>query len=120
MLLHMLDLIGVALFAVSGALAAGRKQLDLVGVVVLGLVTAIGGGTIRDVLLDRHPLFWLADPWYVIVIVASALATVAYARWRRPPQGALLYADALGLAMFSLTGAQIAEHAGLPAVAGVV
>lgn len=88
--------------------------------IVLGLVTAIGGGTIRDVLLDRHPLFWLVDPAYVIVIVAAALVTVAYTRWRPPPAATLLYADAVGLAMFSLTGAQIAERMGLPAVSCVV
>lgn len=117
---HALDLIGVAVFAVSGALAAGRKQLDLLGVVVLGLVTAVGGGTIRDVLLDRHPIFWLADPTYVVVIVAAALITVAYVRWRPPPAATLLYADAVGLAMFSLTGAQIAERAGLPPIACIV
>src|SRR3954470_24535220 len=120
MLLYVLDLIGVAVFAVSGALAAGRKHLDLLGVIVLGLVTAIGGGTIRDLLLDRHPLFWLADPAYLIVIIASALMTVAYARWRAPAGGALLYADAIGLAMFSIAGARIAEHSGLPAVACVL
>lgn len=119
-MLHALDLIGCAVFAISGALAAGRKHLDLLGVVVLGLVTAVGGGTIRDVLLDRRPIFWLADPAYVLVIVAAALCTVAYARWRPPPAGTLLYADAIGLAMFSITGAQIAERAGLPAIAGVV
>ncbi|HXT15272.1 MAG TPA: trimeric intracellular cation channel family protein [Gemmatimonadaceae bacterium] len=117
---YALDLVGVAVFAISGALAAGRKRLDVLGVVVLGLVTAVGGGTIRDVLLARHPIFWLADPAYVIVIVAAALFTIAYVRWRPPPAGTLLYADAIGLAMFSLTGAQIAERAGLPAVACVV
>ena len=120
MLLYTLDLIGVAVFAISGALAAGRKRLDLLGVIVLGLVTAVGGGTIRDVLLDRNPIFWLTDPAYVMVIVASALLTVAYVRWRPPPAAALLYADAIGLAMFSVSGAQIAERAGLPAVAGIV
>jgi uncharacterized membrane protein YeiH len=120
MLLHTLDLIGVAVFAISGALAAGRKRLDLLGVIVLGLVTAVGGGTIRDVLLNRQPIFWLADPAYVVIIVASALLTVAYVRWRPPPAATLLYADAIGLAMFSVTGAQIAERAGLPAVAGIV
>ena len=120
MLLYVLDLIGVAVFAISGALAAGRKRLDLIGVVVLGLVTAIGGGTIRDLLLDRHPIFWLADPVYLVVIVASALLTVPYVRWRPPPRTALLVADALGLAMFSVAGAQIAERAGLPAPAGVL
>lgn len=117
---YALDLVGVAVFAVSGALAAGRKHLDLLGVVVLGLVTAVGGGTIRDLLLNRHPIFWLADPTYVIVIVAAALTTVAYARWRPAPAATLLIADALGLAMFSLTGAQIAERAGLPPIACIV
>ena len=120
MLIYALDLIGVAVFAVSGALAAGRKRMDLLGVIVLGLVTAVGGGTIRDLLLARHPIFWLADSRYVIVIVASALFTVGYVRWRPPPAATLLYADALGLAMFSVSGAQIAERAGLPAAAGIV
>ena len=120
MSIYLLDLLGVAVFAVSGAIAAGRKRLDLIGVVVLGLVTAIGGGTIRDLLLDRHPIFWLADPAYLAVIVSAALLTVPYARWRPPPTAALLVADALGLAMFSVAGAQIAERAGLPAPAGVL
>lgn len=120
MLLRLLDLLGVAVFSVSGALAAGRRELDLLGVVVLGTVTAIGGGTIRDVLLDRHPIFWLADPAYLAVIVASALLTVAYGRARPAPRGALLSADALGLALFSVSGAQIAERAGLPAASGVL
>lgn len=120
MLLYLLDLIGVSVFAVSGALAAGRRGLDLLGVIVLGAVTAVGGGTIRDVLLDRHPIFWLADPAYLVVIVGSALITVAYARWRPAPRAALLVADALGLALFSVVGAQVAEAAHLPALSGVL
>ena len=115
-----IDFTGVGVFAISGALAAGRKHLDLLGVVVLALVTAIGGGTIRDVLLGRHPIFWLANASYILLITACALLTVAYARWRRPPHSALLVADALGLALFSIAGARIAEQTGLPAVAGIV
>ena len=120
MLLHILDLIGVAVFAISGALAAGRRRLDLIGVVVLAAVTAIGGGTIRDVLLDRRPIFWLTDPSYLTVIVCSAVATLLYTRWARVPWQTLDVADALGLALFSVAGAQIAERAGLPAGACVL
>lgn len=120
MLRYALDLIGIAVFAISGAIAAGRRGMDVIGVIALGTVTAIGGGTIRDVLLDRHPIFWLADPAYLVVIIASALITVAYARWRPAPRATLLVADALGLSVFSVVGAQIAESAGLPAVSCVL
>ena len=62
LVLYILDLLGVAVFAISGALAAGRKQLDLLGVVVVAVVTAIGGGTLRDVLLADHPVVWIEGP----------------------------------------------------------
>jgi uncharacterized membrane protein YeiH len=119
-LVRLLDLLGIGVFAVSGALAAGRKRLDLLGVFVLASVTAIGGGTIRDLLLDRHPIFWLTDAAYLGVIVAAVAMTFAYVRWRRPPLVSLLVADALGLALFSIAGAQIAQNAGLPAVSVVL
>ena len=119
-LVRLLDLVGIGVFAVSGALAAGRKRLDLLGVFVLASVTAIGGGTIRDLLLDRHPIFWLTDAAYLGVIIVAVAMTFAYVRWRRPPLASLLVADALGLALFSIAGAQIAQSAGLPAVSVVL
>lgn len=109
-LLYLLDLFGVAVFAVSGALAAGRKSLDLLGVVVIAVVTAIGGGTVRDLLLDRHPVFWISDPVYLFVIIGAAFLTILYARFKKPPKKALLIADALGLAVFTITGAQAAQE----------
>ncbi|MEL7332655.1 MAG: trimeric intracellular cation channel family protein [Cyanobacteria bacterium J06560_2] len=116
MLFYGLDLLGVAVFAVSGALAAGRKQLDLLGVVVIAVITAIGGGTLRDLLLNRHPVFWVENPTYLFVILAAALATVAYVKVLKPPHRSLLIADALGLALFSINGAQIAEQAQLASI----
>ena len=116
-ILYLLDLIGVAVFAISGTLAAGRAGLDLLGVLVIAAVTAIGGGTLRDLLLDRHPIFWVRDPRYLYVIGAAALLTVACARWGSLPyHDALVVADALGLALFALTGAELAEEAKHPAV----
>lgn len=103
----------MAVFAVSGALAASRKGLDLFGVLVFAAITAIGGGTLRDLLLDRHPIFWMLDPSYLGVTSAAALLTVVYVRKRPAPGRALLVADALGLALFAISGARIAEAAGL-------
>ncbi len=116
MILYIFDLFGVAVFAISGARAAGRKSLDLLGVFVIAGVTAIGGGTIRDVLLGRHPIFWMQDTRYLFVILAAALFTLFCARTRPAPARALLLADAFGLAVFTIIGAQIAEEAGLPAI----
>ena len=113
-ILYFLDLLGVAVFAISGALVAGRKSMDLLGVVIIAVVTAIGGGTIRDVLLDRSPIFWIDNTTYLLVIIAAAAFTTVYTRYRKPPLKALLIADAFGLALFTISGAQIAEQAGLP------
>lgn len=120
MILYSIQLLGVAVFAISGALAAGRKSMDLLGVVVIATVTAVGGGTLRDVLLDRHPVFWIADPTYLYVSIAAGLLTVAYSRCCRPPDRLILIADALGLALFTISGAQIAERAGLTGIAVIV
>lgn len=117
---YLLEILGVAVFATSGALAAGRKRLDLLGVNVISIVTAVGGGTLRDLLLGRHPVFWIADTTHIVVAVAAATLTLLYARVRVPPRNSLAVADALGLALFSVGGAQIAEQAGLPNLIAVI
>ncbi len=120
MYLYVFDLVGVAVFAISGALAAGRRRLDLVGVIVCAAATAVGGGTIRDVLLDRHPIFWLSDARYLVVILLSAGATILYVRWAPVPRRALDVADALGLALFAVAGTQVARAAGATGIACVL
>ena len=115
MALYVLDLFGVAVFAVSGALTAGRKSMDLFGVVVIAVITAVGGGTVRDLLLDRRPIFWIEDPTYLLVCVLAAGGTLAYVRFFRPPRHSLLVADAFGLAVFTFIGARVAYEAGVPA-----
>lgn len=110
--MRFIDLIGVVVFAISGALAGGRKGLDLLGVTVIAMVTAIGGGTLRDLLLDRHPIFWIADPTYLWAILAGTAATMAYTRLWVATRKALLIADALGLAFFAIGGTQIALQTG--------
>jgi uncharacterized membrane protein YeiH len=112
-LVQIFTLAGVAVFAASGALAAGRRSLDPVGVIVLAIVTATGGGTLRDVLMDRHPVFWIADPSIITVSILAAALTWIWVRKYPPPERTLQYADALGLAFFSIAGARIAQTGGL-------
>jgi uncharacterized membrane protein YeiH len=119
MYLYLMDLVGVFAFAVSGALTAGRKGMDLFGVPVVAAVTAIGGGTVRDVLLDR-PVYWLSDVTYLYVIAAAAVCTLVYVRFRRPPRGALLVADAFGLAVFAVLGVRAGLGAGVSPLIAVI
>jgi uncharacterized membrane protein YeiH len=111
-LIRLLDLLGVGVFAVSGVLAAGRKRLDLLGVGTVAAATAIGGGTVRDLLMNRT-VFWFADPSYLIAIIVAAVLTMLYVRFRHPPERQIDIADAMGLALFAISGAQIAEAAQL-------
>ncbi len=103
-IIYGLDLFGVAVFAVSGSLAAGRKRMDIFGVIVLGLVTAVGGGTLRDLLLNAGPVFWVDDPVYLLIAVASSLLTFIAVRAISIPWRGLLISDAIGLAVFMAIG----------------
>lgn len=102
--LYALDLFGVAVFAVSGSLAAGRKKMDVFGVIVLGLVTALGGGTLRDMLLDIGPVFWINEPFYLMFAGVSSMLTFIVVRIFTIPRRGLLFSDAFGLAIFTALG----------------
>ena len=99
-----LDYAGVAVFAATGALAASRKQLDIVGFVFLAAITGIGGGTLRDLVLDQ-PVFWVLNPAYVLVCAAVALAVYATAHLMESRYRVLLWLDCIGLAAFAAMGA---------------
>ena len=71
-LFYLSDLFGVAVFAITGALMAGRKSMDIFGVLVVAFVTALGGGTLRDVILGRHPVSWIGDETYLTVVTLAA------------------------------------------------
>jgi uncharacterized membrane protein YeiH len=102
----LLTYLAVVSSAVSGALEARRRQMDVVGAVSVAFVTAFGGGTLRDLLLGRTPIFWLLDPWLTVAAFATAL--VSYYSVRRVSERPLLVADALGLGLFSTLGATYA------------
>jgi len=119
---YSLEMLGTAAFAVSGALAASRKRMDIFGFCVLALMPAVGGGTIRDVIIDRVPVFWVSDSRYVAVALIAALV-VFFAPYRRPGsrRQVLVWADALGLALFATLGTEIClQHNTGPLVAGML
>ena len=116
---YSLEMLGTAAFAVSGALAASRKRMDIFGFCVLALMPAVGGGTIRDIVIDRVPVFWVSDNRYVAVAIIAALV-VFFAPYRGPGsrQRLLVWADALGLALFAALGTEIClQHNTGPLVA---
>jgi len=111
-LLYGLEMFAVAVCAVSGALAAARKKMDVFGLVVTAIVSSIGGGTVRDLLLDHRPVFWIANTTFLWLPAVVALATAAYARLWPVPTYSLTIADALGLALFTISGARLALNDG--------
>lgn len=116
-----LDWLGIVAFTVSGALVASRNQMDAVGFVLLGTVTGIGGGTIRDILLDVHPVLWIEHPGYLAVCIAVSLVVFFTAHLVHSRLRVLLWADAAGLALFATVGAERAvSHGAVPLVAIVM
>lgn len=122
-LILVLDLIGVFVFAISGALAAVRKSMDMFGVAVLALMPAIGGGTIRDVTLGQ-PVFWISNTLPIWVALSAAVASFFFARFIESRLKFLTWADAVGLSLFCVTGAEKAFAASgsmlVAAIMGVV
>jgi uncharacterized membrane protein YeiH len=107
-----LDWFGLCVFAVSGALVASRKEMDIVGFAMLASVTGIGGGTIRDVLLGIEPVFWVNQPAYLVTCVAVAVVTFFLAHIPQSRERILLWFDAVGVSLFCVTGADMALATG--------
>ncbi|RUT32454.1 trimeric intracellular cation channel family protein [Arsenicitalea aurantiaca] len=114
-----LDWFGVAVFAITGALAASRKQMDLVGFILLGTVTGIGGGSVRDALLGNVPVFWVADPRYLLTCCIVSSVTFFLAHIPQSRYALLLRLDAVGLALFAVIGAETALLAGADPVVAI-
>ena len=105
--INIIDILGTFAFAVSGVFSAMEKKLDLFGVLIIAFVTAIGGGTIRDVLVGNLPVNWLQNDVTIFIIFISALATIVFGSYFKHLNTALIFFDALGLGLFTIIGLQI-------------
>ena len=110
MVLHALSLVALAAQAMTAALAAGKRSMDWVGVCMLGCITALGGGTIRDVLLGHYPLVWVQHPSYLLLTAGAALATILIARLVHRLNTAFLVLDAIGVVVFTMAGCDVARQ----------
>ena len=117
-----IEAIAILAFALSGVLAAARKHLDAVGVCVVTGLAAFGGGTLRDILLDRRPFFWVTHATWLWALMALAIGAMVFLRARHlePTERAMQWPDALGLGLFTASGAQIAVDAMLPPIVAVL
>ena len=109
-LLYLLDMVGVIACTIAGTLLAQHKGFDIAGCILVSMVNAIGGGTLRDMALDRHPLFWMTDLNYVIVITVTSLILQVFFHLYHKIDNALRFFDAIGLAAFSVIGFKVALH----------
>lgn len=119
-MLTVVYLIAITAEAMSGALAAGRRSMDIFGVAVIAFVTALGGGTIRDVILGRFPIGWTQHPEYIYLVISAGLLTTLVARYMHRLKHAFLVLDAMGLVAFSLIGCTVALEMGYATVVVVM
>ena len=116
------EAIGILAFAVSGLFVAMQKKLDLVGMAMVAAFAAFGGGTLRDVLLDRRPFFWVKEPTWIYVILGLCIVALFFLRQRHieVTAKAIQWADAIGLGIFAAGGTQIALDTKMPAIIAVI
>ena len=114
--LQTLFVIAIVAEAMTAAIAAGKREMDWVGVALLGCVTALGGGSLRDVLLGHYPLTWVAHPNYLLYTSGAAILTIAVARYMHKLRRLFLFLDAVGLVVFTIIGCNVAIELQLPVV----
>lgn len=120
MFFYCLQIIGTIFFAISGALSAYKKDFDLTGVMLIAFAVGNGGGTLRDILIGATPVFWMQQPMYIFLTMLTGLVVFFVAEHFDVTSRAFLIADALGLGIFAITGAQKTLSMGLSPVVAVM
>ncbi len=111
--IYLVDLFGTAIFAISGVLTAIQKKFDLVGTLIIGFVTAVGGGTIRDLLIGKFPVGWLNDRNYLVVILVAYLIAYLFKTKIIKLKKSMFLFDTIGIGIFTILGIETASGYGL-------
>jgi uncharacterized membrane protein YeiH len=119
-LLYVADLVGTFVFAISGVMVASAKKFDVFGAFVIAFVTAIGGGTLRDILIGSLPVGWIQDVTYIFIIMVACLCSVLFSRFILNLSKTLFLFDTIGIAVFTILGLQKALDVGTPAIVAVM
>ena len=119
MVLTILDFIGVFVFSMSGLLAASNKKMDVFGGLIIAFVTALGGGTLRDILLDQ-PIAWIVNPWYIYLVIFGSIAALAFNKVLFKIRKALFLFDSIGIGLFMIIGLQKGLSLELPLITALI
>ncbi|CAL2063907.1 trimeric intracellular cation channel family protein [Tenacibaculum sp. 190524A05c] len=119
-IVYVIDILGTFAFAISGALVASKKEFDLFGVIILAFVTAVGGGMLRDILIDAHPINWIGDLNYIYTILSAVVFTFLFKSKIAPLRKTFFLFDTIGISVFTLLGLQKGLTFNLPAIVAII
>ncbi|CAL2078201.1 trimeric intracellular cation channel family protein [Tenacibaculum sp. 190524A05c] len=119
-IVYVIDILGTFAFAISGALVASKKEFDLFGVIILAFVTAVGGGMLRDILIDAHPINWIGDLNYIYTILSAVVFTFLFKSKIAPLRKTFFLFDTIGISVFTLLGLQKGLSFNLPAIVAII
>ncbi|MFY7669983.1 trimeric intracellular cation channel family protein [Tenacibaculum sp. MEBiC06402] len=119
-IIYVIDILGTFAFAISGALVASKKEFDLFGVIILAFVTAVGGGMLRDILINSHPINWIGDLNYIYTILIAVVCTFLFKSKIAPLRKTFFLFDTIGISVFTLLGLQKGLSLDLPAIVAII
>ncbi|MCH2032809.1 MAG: trimeric intracellular cation channel family protein [Tenacibaculum sp.] len=119
-IIYVIDILGTFAFAISGALVASKKEFDLFGVIILAFVTAVGGGMLRDILINSHPINWIGDLNYIYTILIAVVCTFLFKSKIAPLRKTFFLFDTIGISVFTLLGLQKGLSLNLPAIVAII
>lgn len=119
-IIYVIDILGTFAFAISGALVASKKDFDLFGVIILAFVTAVGGGMLRDILINSHPINWIGDLNYIYTILIAVVCTFLFKSKIAPLRKTFFLFDTIGISVFTLLGLQKGLSLNLPAIVAII